>query len=102
MFESPFTEEETEVYTLGPSPAGRWALGPEPPPPSCSSPPWGPRALVESPREGAVERLTFKVSGGLPVCGLVATGRWWGLGVVRIGGPDPMNPALGALGASLV
>lgn len=30
VFESPFTGEETEVYTLVPSPAGRWGRGPEP------------------------------------------------------------------------
>lgn len=61
---------------------------------------------MESPREGAVERLFLK---SLVACqsilGLVATGlagSWWGLGVVRIGGPDPVNPGLGALGGSLV
>lgn len=94
VFESPLTGEETEVHAPVPSPASRRGLNQSlcpaflfPPPSGVTGP-----CMVGSPREGAVERLTCKISGDLSVCG--GAGCCWsgwkvGLGVVTACGPTP-------------
>lgn len=98
MFESPFTEEETEVYTLGPSPAGRWDWGQSLPHSPVSSLLGVPGLWLSPPgKELWKDSLVKSLGTCHSVVVLVAVhsaGRWWGLGAVRVGGPDPPTPEL--------
>lgn len=83
---------------------GDWGQGlPRPPVPALLGVPgpwWSPPG-----KELWKDSLLKSLVACQSILGLVATGlagSWWGLGVVRIGGPDPVNPGLGALGGSLV